>query len=136
MQFSNGEDNIFPKKKIKRKIRINHSRSPLKLLKNKIKYKQEKTVNAEETLENLDEVIQRVQSIIDQDEREEKRDKLLKMVYDDDISAEDVHSTIDITHVELELIVNELVELGFLRFINEDEVELTNDGILYLQNQD
>lgn len=136
MEFNNDEDMLSSKKQKKMKIRINKSKSPLNLVKNKFKDKQEKPVNIEETLDNLEQVMQRVQNIIDQDEREEKRDRLLKMIYTEDISAKNVQNTIGITEVELESIVDELLELGFLKFIDENELELTNDAILYLKNQE
>ena len=132
--YTSNDENIKTKKRMKRKIRINHSRSPIILVKNKIRNKKQKPIDMQETLDNLEQVMQRVQNIIDQDEREDNKDKLLKMIYDQDINAESVQKTIGLTDLELESIVDELVQSGFLKYINENEVEITNHGILYLQN--
>ena len=43
---------------------------------------------------------------------------------------------LDITESELKTLVNELLERGFIQYISEDEVELTEVGIRYLKWRD
>jgi len=70
------------------------------------------------------------------DVSEQRRNQLLKMMYQDDIDDEFVTTTMDISHDELESLVGELIQLGFLQYCSNDEVELTKDGVFYLINQD
>ena len=67
---------------------------------------------------------------------EQKRDELLKMMYYDDIDSDYVLNTMKISDDELESMVNELIELGYIRHSSNDEVELTMDGIFHIMNQD
>ena len=91
--------------------------------------------NLEEKLTNLEQVLLRTQMIIDEDKREGQRDQILKMMYLDDIDSEFVKNTLKISDNELKSIVDELVELGFLQFISDDEVEISKKGSIYAKNQ-
>jgi len=73
--------------------------------------------------------------IIDEDKREEQRDQILKMMYLDDVESEFVKNTLEISDDELKSIVDELVELGFLQFISEDELKISKKGTIYVKNQ-
>ena len=84
---------------------------------------------------NLEQVLLRTQMIIDADKREEQRDQILKMMYLDDIDSEFVKNNLDISDKELTAIVDELVELGFLQFISDDELEISKKGTIYVKNQ-
>jgi len=86
-------------------------------------------------LTNLEQVLLRTQMIIDADKREEQRDQILKMMYLDDIDSEFVKNNLDISDKELTAIVDELVELGFLQFISDDELEISKKGTIYVKNQ-
>ena len=121
--------------RIRKRIRVDPSNSPLNLMKKKINEKNEKEV-FEDRVENIEEVIVRSEMISKRNVSEQKRDELLKMMYYDDIDADHVLDTMQISNGELESIVGELIELGFIQNSSNDEVELTMDGIFYIMNQD
>lgn len=125
----------MPKKtKVKRKIRVNRSKLDKKSNKTKEKkdFKQE---DLELKIKNLERVMHRTQKVIDEFEREEKQDRLLSMMYKDDVDAEFVKNSMGVSEEELSSLVNDLVSRGFLQFVSGDEIELTKDGVLYMKNQ-
>jgi superfamily II RNA helicase len=122
--------------KKRKRIRINHSKSPFNRIKKKSFEKEFKNEDLEEKIQNLEQVISRTQRIIDEFERDEKRDHLLQMMYQDDVDEDFVRTSMNISENELNLLVEELISRGFLQFVSGDEVELTKDGILYMKNQD
>ena len=125
----------MPKKtKVKRRIRVNRSKSNKKS--NKTKEKKEfKQEDLELKIKSLERVMHRTQRVIDEFEREEKQDLLLSMMYKDDVDAEFVKNNMDVSEEELNSLVNDLISRGFLQFVSGDEIELTKDGILYMKNQ-
>jgi len=125
----------MPKKtKVKRRIRVNRSKSNKKS--NKTKEKKEfKQEDLELKIKSLERVMHRTQRVIDEFEREEKQDLLLSMMYKDDVDAEFVKNNMDVSEEELNSLVNDLISRGFLQFVSGDEIELTKEGILYMKNQ-
>ena len=125
-------------KKIKRRkrLRIDHSKSPLNLIRNKSVKTELKQENLSMKLKNIEQVITRTQKIIDEFERDEKRDQLLKMMYQDDVDEEYVKSSMNLPDNELNSLIEDLISRGLLQFVSGDEVELTRDGILYMKNQE
>ena len=117
-----------------KRIRINHNRSPLKLMKKKLNEKNEE--QKIDKIKNIEEVIARTEMISKRLESEQKRDELLKMMYYDDIDADHAISAMNISFDELKLLVNELIEMGYIQQSSNDEVELTSSGILYIMGQD
>ena len=122
--------------KKRKRIRINHSRSPLKRIKEKSGEKEIKNEELETKLQNIEQVIQRTQKIIEDFEREEKTDQLLRMMYQDDVNEEFVKTSMNISEGELNSLIQDLVSKGFVQFVSGDELELTRDGILYMKNQE
>jgi len=124
-------------KKIKRRkrLRIDHSKSPFNRIRNKSVKTEFEQENLSIKLQNIEQVITRTQKIIDEFEREEKREQLLKMMYQEDVSEDLVKSSMNISENELNSLVEDLISHGLLQFVSGDEVELTRDGILYMKNQ-
>jgi len=127
------------------KIRINPERSPLNLLKNKFLDKKEKKKHREQIkrVELMDEKIMNVDDFFDDEttlstkyEPSPKQNRLLKMMYLDDIDVDYVKTKMKVTDEELEFMVDELVELGFLEYSSDDEVELTDEAIYYITSRD
>jgi len=87
-------------------------------------------------IKNIEEAITRYEMISKKLNSEQKKDELLKMMYYDDIDANHVISAMNISYGELESLVNELVEMGLIQQLENDEVELTKDGIFYILSQD
>ena len=58
------------------------------------------------------------------------------MMYSGDIDADHVISTMNISLAELESLVEDLVDIGFLKYNSDDEVELTSEGIGYITDVD
>jgi len=131
------------KKRKKWKIRRNPERSPINLVKKKLE-KPPLIIEEEEIVEEdpvsfvqrIDELSQKVQTMIDEEEHDEKQYQLLKMIYLDDIDLEFVVNNLGISENELKSLVDELVERGFLQFISDDEAEITEVGINYLKWRD
>jgi len=117
------------------KIRINHSKSPLNRIKRRKEKKEFKNEDLETKIQNLEQVISKTQRIIDDFDREEKRDQLLNMMYTDDVDEEFVKTSMNLSENELNSLIEELVSCGFLQFVSGDEIELTKDGVLYMKNQ-
>ena len=132
------------KKRKKLKIRINPTKSPFKLIRKKFNHttllgEEEAEIKEEEKFANVDRYInqlKKVQMIIDEEKHEEKQFQLIKMMYSDDIDTEYAVNNLDISEKELGYIVNELVELGLVHFISDDEAEITIDGIKYIKYRD
>jgi helix-turn-helix protein len=122
-------------KRVKR-LRINHSKSPLSVLKKKTVKKEFKNKDLEMKLKDMEHVIARTQKIIDEFEKDEKRDKLLKMIYQDDIDEDTVKSTMNISDKELNFLIEELISKGFVQFVSSDDIELTSKGILHAKNEE
>ncbi len=119
-----------------KKIRINHNRSLVKLAKDKIVKDEVKQMDFEEKIANLEQILQRTQALIAQDEHDEKLDKLLNLMYSDDVDVDFVKTTMNISDDELSSFVKELVDMGFLEFVTNDEIELTKAGVSYVKNQE
>jgi helix-turn-helix protein len=74
--------------------------------------------------------------LIEEEEHDEKQYQLLKLMYMDDVNSQYVINSLEISEDELNSLVEELVELGFLKFISDDEAEITKEGISYLKWRD
>ena len=125
-------------KKIKRRKRlhIDHSKSPLNRIRNKSVKTEFKQEDLSMKLQNIEQVIARTQKIIDEFEQEEKREHLLKMMYQEDVSEDLVKSSMNISENELNSLIEDLISHGLLQFVSGEEVELTRKGILYMKNQE
>lgn len=119
-----------------KKIRINRNKSLFKLAKNETAKKAIKKSDLEEKLANLEQILQRTQMLIEQDERDEKRDMLISLMYSHDVNADSVKTTMNISNEELNSLVSELVQMGFLEFVSDDEIGLTKAGVSYVKNQE
>jgi len=64
------------------------------------------------------------------------QNRLLKILYLDDVDADYVKKNLKISDSELENLVNQLLEIGLIEYTSDDEVELTNEGIYYIVNRD
>jgi hypothetical protein len=84
-------------------------------------------------VERINQLSQQVQMLVDQEEHDEKQYKLLRMMYNDDVNIKHALKILDISENELMYMVDELVELGFLEYISDDEAEITEEGISYLK---
>jgi len=104
-------------------------------MRNKLNEKNEKEV-FEDRIENIEEVIARAEEISSSFASEQKRDELLKLMYYDDVDANHVINAMNISYEELESMVDDLIEMGFIQQASNDEVELTKDGIFYIMSQD
>jgi len=130
-------------KRRKLRIRINPTRSPLKLImKNlgKTEKPMKKTVYTENPeqapfgfVDRIDQLSQQVQMLVDEEEQDEKQYQLLKMMYNQDVNSEYAIKTLEISENELMYLVDELVELGYLKYTADDEAEITEEGISYLK---
>ena len=122
------------------KIRRNPDRSPLNLIKNKFtrsKYEEEKIETDYENEKNMDtetheEVLQKVESIIDNDQ---KQFLLLRMIYLDDIDVDYAVKYLCISKKELISMVDILVEEGYLKFNTDNDAVITDFGIEYIKTR-
>ncbi len=131
------------KKRRKIKTSINSEKSPLthtiKILESTTESIKKEVIkeNPEENpigfVERINQLSQQVQMLVDQEEHDEKQYQLLKMMYNDDVNIKHALKILEISENELMYIVDELVELGFLEYISDDEAEITEEGISYLK---
>jgi len=84
-------------------------------------------------IERISQLSRQVQKLVEEEEHDEKQYQLLKMMYNDDVNVKLALNTLDISENELMYLVDELVELGFLEYISDDEAEITEEGISYLK---
>ncbi len=119
-----------------KKIRINHSKSPFKKLNKKNKEKDFINEDLNKKLQNIEQVINRTQKIIDEIETEEKQNKLLKMMYKEDVDENFVKTSMNINDSELNFLIQGLVSKGFVQFSSGDEIELTKNGVLHVKNEE
>lgn len=143
------EINIFMKKtektikRRKKRIRINPEKTPLYNIKKNLESPQKpgkkevvKKNLEEKTLgfvERIDQLSRQVQMLVDEEEHDEKQYQLLKMMYNDDVNIDYALNSLKISENELMYLVDELVELGFLKYTSDDEAEITEEGISYLK---
>ena len=66
----------------------------------------------------------------------EKEYHLLKMMYSDDVDAEEVMTKLDISMEELEKMTRRLLKVEMLQYVSNEEVELTEIGINYLSKKE
>jgi len=119
---------------LRRRIRINPDKSPINLIKNKSNKDNEK-IDFEKRIENVNEALNRAQTFSERYEYEQKIGQLLTMMYLDDIDADFVKNSMKISDDELESMVEKLIELGYLHYVSDDEVELTKDGVFHVVTQ-
>jgi len=130
--------------RITRKIRVNHNHSPLNFLRNKLKNKekQEKHENKILSIEHIDEKIENMEELFDDElssikyEPNTNQNRLLQMMYLDDIDADFVRNKMGVSDKELENIVDGLVKLGLLEYSSDNEVQLTDEAIYYITSKD
>ena len=84
-------------------------------------------------VERINQLSQQVQMLVDQDDHDEKQYQLLKMMYNDDVNIKRALNILELSENELMYMVDELVELGFLKYVSDDEAEITEEGISYLK---
>ena len=84
---------------------------------------------------NIQDTIRKTEKLIQQDEIEEKQDKVLNMIYAEDIDAEQIIKNFDMSYDDLDKIVQDLLDAGYIKYISNNEVELTQQGVLYIKNQ-
>ena len=130
-------------KRRKKVIQKNPKNTPLNHT-NKILESSPNSIRKEVIKENLEEeplgfvdrinhLLQQVQILVDQEDHDEKQFQLLKMMYKDDINIKHALNILEISESEMMYMVDELVELGFLEYISDDEAEITEEGISYLK---
>ena len=133
------------KKRRKLRTRIDTKRPPTNPIRNNLE-QSATPIEEEAEKENLEEkpisfvqrinqLSQQVQMLVDEEEHNEKQYQLLKMMYMDDVDSIHAVNTLGISENELNSLVEELVELGFLRYTSDDEVELTRKGIKQIKSQ-
>jgi hypothetical protein len=125
------------------RIRVNQEKSPLTPINKKLE-SFPKPIKKEVVKDNIDEkpigfverinqLSRQVQMLVDEEEHDEKQYQLLKMMYNDDVNVDYALKTLEISENELMFLADELVELGFLKYISDDEAEITEEGISYLK---
>lgn len=65
-----------------------------------------------------------------------KQNKLLQLMFLDDIDVDFVKSTMRITDNELKIMIDDLVKNGLLEYSSDDEVELTDEAIYHITSKD
>ena len=104
-------------------------------MRNRLNEKKEREV-FQGSVENIEEMIERAEAISNRIDLEQRRDELLLMMYHDDIDANHVLDVLNINYEELESIANELIKMGYIRQLPNEEFELTKDGIFHILSQD
>ena len=66
----------------------------------------------------------------------EKEYQLLKMMHSDDVDAETVLTTLDISMEELKNMTSRLLKVEMLHYVSNEEIELTEIGIDYLAEKE
>jgi hypothetical protein len=122
-------------KRGKKRIRTDPARSPFNLLRNKFQDKKNSR-GSEKNNMDINQFSPIVQMMLEEGKKDDLYYQLLKMMYIDDVDAEHVTNYLGITADELRTAVEELVFLGFLKQTTDDEVELTEDAIIYVTQQD
>jgi len=118
------------------KTPLNHTKKILESTPDTIKKEIIKENSEEKPLgfvEHINQLSQKVQMLVAQEDHDEKQFQLLKMMYNDDVNIKHALDILEISENELMYIVDELVELGFLEYISDDEAEITEEGISYLK---
>jgi len=130
--------------RITRKIRVNHKRSPLNLLRNKLENKEKKEKNEKQIagIKNIDEKIENMEDFFDGEisstkyKPSQKQNMLLQMMYLDDIDSDFVRNKMGVSDKELENMVEELIKIGLLEYSSDNEVQLTDEAIYYITSKD
>ena len=130
--------------RITRKIRVNHKRSPLNLLRNKLENKEKKEKHERQivSIKNIDEKIENVKDFYDDEVSStnytpsQKQNMLLQMMYLDDIDSDFVRNKMGVSDKELENMVEELIKIGLLEYSSNNEVQLTDEAIYYITSKD
>ena len=123
---------------MKRRIRIDRSKSPLNFFKNKTK-KKDKSDGSISVIKEIDNQASKLEDLFDEDEfvttkyePTPKENMLLKLMYLDDVDSEFVKSKMRVTDKELQFIVGNLLVKGFVKQSSNDEIELTMEGIYHI----
>ena len=58
------------------------------------------------------------------------------MMYLDDVDSDHVKNTMRISDDQLDNLVNNLIDKGFLKYSSNNEVELTREGIYYITSKE
>ena len=127
------------------KIKINPEKSPLKFFRRKINHStlvldETETDNQDEKFLDLDEYMNEIEdeekSTPEEEELTSKQYQLLRMLYLDDTDSESAINNLGISRNELESIVSKLVEQGYLCYVTKDELELTEEAIVYITDKE
>ena len=105
------------------------------LSKNKETKVDEKIRETDDFLEKLDKKIG-IKEIKPQIGRMDKQYHLLKMMCNGNNNVEVILNSLNISIEELNSRVEESVNLGYLQFIREDEVEITDKGLYYIRSRE
>lgn len=68
-------------------------------------------------------------------EEHEKSYTFLKLINRQDMDFDTAKSILNLSDDEIRMIIKELVELKFLEFVSDDEIEITKSGIEFITNQ-
>ena len=125
---------------MKKRIKINHSKSPLNLF--KIRNKEDSS-DSEKVIEKIDDHASKLDYLYDENEfvstkyePTAKENILLRLMYLEDVDSDFVKSEMRVTDLELQKIVNNLLNEGFVKESSSNEIELTADGIYHITSND
>ena len=127
------------------KIRINPEKSPLKFFRRKFSHstlilEEPEIDNQDEKFLDLDDYTNDLEDGEDfapeEQEPTSKQYQLLRMLYLDDTDSEYAINTLGVSRTELESMVSKLVENGYLCYVTKDELELTEEAIVYITNKE
>ena len=121
-----------------KRICIDRSKSPLNFFKKKQSEK-DKNKDKISVIKKIDSRIQKMDDLYNQNEvfskkyePNAKENMLLKLMYLEDVDSEFVKSEMRVTDKELQYIVNNLLEQGFVKKSSNNEIELTMEGIYHI----
>ena len=121
-----------------KRICIDRSKSPLNFFKKKQSEK-DKNKDKISVIKKIDSRIQKMEDLYNQNEvfskkyePNAKENMLLKLMYLEDVDSEFVKSEMRVTDKELQYIVNNLLEQGFVKKSSNNEIELTMEGIHHI----
>ncbi len=127
---------------MEKRIRINHSKSPFDFLKNK-KEKKDTSLDKISIIEKIDNRVSKSDDLFDETEfittkyePSAKENMLLKLMYLEDVDSEYVKEEMRVTDKELQYIVDNLLDKGFVKHSKNDEIELTMEGIYHITSND
>ena len=119
-------------KKIKKRVNIDKSKSPFSFLKKKNQVNKNSNFNIKE----LEESYIKSQELYEENQPTPNENRLLMMIYLDDVDSDYVKTSMNISDKQLEILVNNLIDRGYLRQLDTNEIELTREGIYYITTKE